>query len=146
MIFKKQIKFIFVILLFASLFMLYHFASLNIFPPNTDAATVLLLGKDMSEGNYLLHGWMLSTVPFYFTEVSFYAIASILFGYSSELAYIIPPAMYATVIFLIYRLSTNKSLALALLYSTLFFLLTWLLHQCFQRAFTWVHTYLSLDA
>ena len=115
MIFKKQIKFIFVILLFASLFMLYHFASLNIFPPNTDAATVLLLGKDMSEGNYLLHGWMLSTVPFYFTEVSFYAIASILFGYSSELAYIIPPAMYATVIFLIYRLSTNKSLALALI-------------------------------
>ncbi|EBP3211939.1 hypothetical protein QY86_06295 [Salmonella enterica subsp. arizonae] len=113
--FKKQIKFIFLFLLFASLFTLYHFASLNIFPPNTDAATVLLLGKDMSEGNYLLHGWILSTVPFYFTEVSFYALASILFGYSSELAYIIPPAMYATVIFLIYRLSTNKLLALALI-------------------------------
>ena len=111
----KKINSLSVFLLIACMLVLYHFLSLNIYPTNTDGATALLIGKDISDGNILLKGWLLSTVPFYFTEAIFYALAIAFFGYSNVLAFIIPPIMYTCLICLMYLLSTNKKLAISLM-------------------------------
>ena len=47
---------------------------------NSDSANILLMSWDMLHGNLLLHGWHLSDVSFYPTELPQYAVLEGLLG------------------------------------------------------------------
>ena len=47
---------------------------------NSDSANILLMSWDMLHGNVLLHGWYLSDVSFYSTELPQYAVLEGLLG------------------------------------------------------------------
>lgn len=77
---------------------------------NSDMASGLLEAKDMAGGNVLLEGWSLSTVPFYFTELIWYAICIALFGFSHKLSYAFS-AIYLAILFItMVSASENKKL------------------------------------
>jgi hypothetical protein len=50
------------------------------YPENSDEANILLMSWDMLHGNVLLHGWYLSDVSFYTTELPQYALLERLLG------------------------------------------------------------------
>ena len=62
----------------AALFAVYLRLSRTL-PENSDMANVLLAASDMLHGNLLLHGWYLTDVSFYTTEVPQYALLQIFF-------------------------------------------------------------------
>src|SRR5580700_9802283 len=72
----------------AALFAVYLRLSRTV-PENSDEANVLLVAKDLLHGNLLLHGWYLTDVSFYTTEVPQYALLEILFGVHPDTALIL---------------------------------------------------------
>jgi hypothetical protein len=85
---------------------IYYYISLRL-ELNSDMASALLESRDVATGNWLLKGWTLSTVSFFFTEVIWYAFAIKLFGYSYILAHIIP-AIYLSILCVITVASCKK--------------------------------------
>ena len=67
----------------AALFAVYLRLSRTL-PENSDMANILLAASDMLHGNLLLHGWYLTDVSFYTTEVPQYALLEIFFGVHAE--------------------------------------------------------------
>ena len=57
-------------------------------PENSDQANILLAASDMLHGNLLLHGWYLTDVSFYTTELPQYALLEIFFGVHADTAHI----------------------------------------------------------
>src|ERR1700726_3750208 len=55
-------------------------------PENSDEANVLLTAKDLLHGNVLLHGWYLTDVSFYTTEVPQCALLELIFGLHPDTA------------------------------------------------------------
>jgi hypothetical protein len=92
---------------FIVLFFIYAKISKGILP-SSDAVSGLLEGKDLASGNITLSGWYLSTVSFYFTDIIWYALATKVFWYGLYQAYCIPAIMYAILVLLAFRLSTEK--------------------------------------
>src|SRR5580698_5101247 len=69
-------------------------------PENSDEANVLLVASDMLHGNLLLHGWYLTDVSFYTTEVPQYALLEIFFGLHPDTAHIAAAMTYTLVVLL----------------------------------------------
>ena len=83
----------------AALFAVYLRLSRTL-PENSDMANVLLAASDMLHGNLLLHGWYLTDVSFYTTEVPQYALLQIFFGVHPNTAHIAAAMTYTLVVLL----------------------------------------------
>ena len=83
----------------AALFAVYLRLSRTV-PENSDEANILLVASDMLHGNLLLHGWYLTDVSFYTTEVPQYALLEIFFGVHPDTAHIAAAMTYTLVVVL----------------------------------------------
>lgn len=92
--------------LYLALFVLLCFIYLQITSgiiASSDGASGLLEGRDLAAGNILLRGWSLSTVSFYFTDLIWYASATLLAGYGGWQSSLLPSIMLAILsVFAIY--------------------------------------------
>ena len=61
---------------------------------NSDSANIMLMSWDMLHGNALLHGWYLSDVSFYPTELPQYAMLEALLGLHADTAHIAAAMTY----------------------------------------------------
>jgi hypothetical protein len=64
------------------------------YPENSDEANILLMSWDMLHGNVLLHGWYLSDVSFYTTELPQYALLERLLGLQADTAHVAAAMTY----------------------------------------------------
>jgi hypothetical protein len=69
-------------------------------PENSDQANILLVASDMLHGNVLLHGWYLTDVSFYTTELPQYALLEIFFGVHANTAHIAAAMTYTLAVLL----------------------------------------------
>jgi hypothetical protein len=67
---------------------------------NSDSANILLMGSDLLHGNLLLHGWYMSDVSFFPTELPQYALLESFLGLHNQTAHV-APAMTYTLVFLL---------------------------------------------
>jgi len=65
---------------------------------NSDSANIMLMSWDMLHGNALLHGWYVSDVSFYPTELPQYAMLEGLLGLHADTAHIAAAMTYALVV------------------------------------------------
>jgi hypothetical protein len=68
------------------------------YPENSDEANILLMSWDMLHGNVLLHGWSLSDVSFYTTELPQYAMLEALLGLHTDTAHVAAAMTYTLVL------------------------------------------------
>src|SRR5215472_7819809 len=68
------------------------------YPENSDESNTLLMAWDMLHGNVLLHGWYLSDVSFYTTELPQYALLERLIGLHADTAHIAAAMTYTLVV------------------------------------------------
>jgi hypothetical protein len=83
----------------AALFTVYLRLSLTV-PQNSDQANILLDASDLLHGNLLLHGWYLTDVSFYTTELPQYALLEMLFGVHVNTSHIAAAMTYTLVVVL----------------------------------------------
>src|SRR5579863_8486696 len=69
-------------------------------PENSDQANILLVASDLLHGNLLLHGWYLTDVSFYTTELPQYALLEIFFGVHANTAHIAAAMTYTLAVLL----------------------------------------------
>ncbi len=69
------------------------------YPLNSDSANILLMGWDLLHGHLLLHGWYMSDVSFYPTELPQYALLESFLGLHMQTAHV-AAAMTYTLTFL----------------------------------------------
>ncbi len=69
------------------------------YPLNSDSANILLMGWDLLHGHLLLHGWYMSDVSFYPTELPQYALLESFIGLHMQTAHV-AAAMTYTLTFL----------------------------------------------
>jgi hypothetical protein len=69
------------------------------YPLNSDSANILLMGWDLLHGHLLLHGWYMSDVSFYPTELPQYALLESFLGVHMQTAHV-AAAMTYTLTFL----------------------------------------------
>lgn len=84
-------------ILFILITPLYLVLSLKV-PINSDSASVVLLAKDILNGNPFLKGWTLSTGSFYTTDTLVYAIGILLFGLNTKVLYVMSSIVYALIV------------------------------------------------
>jgi len=82
----------------AALLFLGYLRMSRTYPANSDEANDLLMAWDMAHGNVLLHGWYLSDVSFYTTELPQYALLVSLFGLHPGTAHIAAAMTYTLVL------------------------------------------------
>jgi hypothetical protein len=70
------------------------------YPLNSDSANILLIGRDLLHGHLLLHGWYMSDVSFYPTELPQYALLESFLGLHMQTAHV-AAAMTYTLTFLL---------------------------------------------
>ena len=70
------------------------------YPLNSDSANILLMGWDLLHGHLLLHGWYMSDVSFYPTELPQYALLESFLGLHMQTAHV-AAAMTYTLTFLL---------------------------------------------
>jgi hypothetical protein len=68
---------------------------------NSDMANVLLMGWDLLHGNPLLHGWRMSDVSFYPTELVQYALLESVLGLRMSTAHVAAAMTYTLVVLLV---------------------------------------------
>jgi hypothetical protein len=68
------------------------------YPENSDEANILLMARDMLHGNYYLHGWYTSDVPFITTELPEIALLVGIFGLHLNTAHIAAAVTYTLVV------------------------------------------------
>ena len=83
----------------AALFTVYLRLS-DTYPLNSDSANILLMGQDLLHGHLLLHGWYMSDVSFYPTELPQYALLESFLGLHMQTAHV-AAAMTYTLTFLL---------------------------------------------
>jgi hypothetical protein len=96
------------ILAVALLFVAYLQLS-RTYPENSDESNTLLMAWDMLHGNLLLHGWSMSDVSFYTTELPEYAILERLFGLHTDTAHIGVAVTYTLVLVLAVLLALGRA-------------------------------------
>jgi hypothetical protein len=69
-------------------------------PENSDQANILLVAADLRHGNLFLHGWYLTDVSFYTTELPQYALLEIFFGVHANTAHIAAAMTYTLAVLL----------------------------------------------
>jgi hypothetical protein len=75
-----------------------YLSSVHSLPPSSDGATVVLEGKAMAGGNFLLNHWGLSLDSFWLVDVPLYAIAVLIGGVHHQLLNLIPAVEGAAVV------------------------------------------------
>lgn len=115
---KITIKYFLGLALFIFMTIIYYRISQRI-PINSDTASGIIEGFDISNGNFLLKNWSLSTVPFYFTDLIWYAIAIKFLGLNYLLSYIIPAILLSLLCVTMISASENKAIGFLF---TLFFI------------------------
>jgi hypothetical protein len=76
---------------------------------NSDSANILLMSWDMLHGNLLLHGWYLSDVSFYPTELPQYAMLEGLLGLHADTAHVAAAMTYTLVLLLAVLLARGRT-------------------------------------
>ncbi len=76
-------------------------------PMNSDSANYVLMGWDVIHGNLLLHGWYVSDVSVYTTEVPQYALLAGLLGVHPETAHVAAAMTYTLATLLAMLLAKN---------------------------------------
>jgi hypothetical protein len=72
---------------------------------NSDMANILLMGWDLLHGNPLLHGWRMSDVSFYPTELVQYALLESVLGLRMTTAHVAAAMTYTLVVLLVVLLA-----------------------------------------
>jgi hypothetical protein len=75
---------------------------------NSDSANILLMSWDLLHGNPLLHGWYLSDVSFYPTELPQYALLEGLIGLHANTAHVAAAMTYTLVVILAVLLARGR--------------------------------------
>jgi hypothetical protein len=92
----------------ALLFVAYLHVS-RTYPENSDESNDLLMAWDMLHGNVLLHGWHLSDVSFYTTELPQYALLVGLLGLRTGTAHVAAAMTYTLVVVLAVLLARGSA-------------------------------------
>src|SRR3984957_7264254 len=92
----------------AALFAAYLRVSRS-YPENSDEANILLMSWDMLHGNVLLHGWYLSDVSFYPTELPQYALLEAIIGLHADTAHVAAAMTYTLVVLLAVLLARGRA-------------------------------------
>jgi hypothetical protein len=92
----------------AGLFTLYLQVS-RTYPENSDEANILLMAWDMLHGHVMLHGWWLSDVSFYTTELPQYVLLESFLGLHPDTAHVGAAMTYALVVLLAALLARGKA-------------------------------------
>ena len=79
------------------------------YPENSDEAGILLMAWDMLHGNLLLHGWSLSDVSFYTTELPQYMLVELARGLNTDTAHIAAAMTYTLAVLLAALLAKGKA-------------------------------------
>jgi hypothetical protein len=74
---------------------------------NSDMANILLMASDMLHGNLSLHGWYMSDVSFFTTELPQYALLEFFFGVHQETAHIAAAMTYTLSVLLAVALARS---------------------------------------
>jgi len=90
------------------LFLLY-LRQAQTWPPDSDAAAVGLQAWDMLHGNVLLHGWWLTDVSFYSTELPEYILVESVRGLNPEVVHISAALTYALLVVLTALLARGRT-------------------------------------
>jgi hypothetical protein len=86
---------------------------------NSDSANILLMGWDLLHGHLLLHGWYMSDVSFYPTEIPQYALLEALLGLHMSTANVAAAMTYTLVFLLTVLLARSGATGRAALIRTL---------------------------
>jgi hypothetical protein len=81
------------VLVVGGLFAVYVRLS-DTYPVTSNSANILLMASDMLHGNVLLHGWLMSDVSFYTTELPQYAMLELFFGVHPATAHLAAAMTY----------------------------------------------------
>jgi hypothetical protein len=76
---------------------------------NSDMANILLMGWDIVHGNFLLHGWHMSDVSFYPTELVQYALLESVLGLHMSTAHVAAAMTYTLVVLLVVLLARGAA-------------------------------------
>ena len=98
----------------AALFTVYLRLS-ETYPLNSDSANILLMGRDLLHGNLLLHGWYMSDVSFYPTELPQYALLESFLGLHMQTAHVAAAMTYTLTFLLAVLLARSGSTGRAVL-------------------------------
>jgi hypothetical protein len=79
------------------------------YPENSDEANILLMASDLLHGNVLLHGWYLSDVSFYTTELPQYAMLERLLGLHADTAHVAAAMTYTLVLLVAALLARGRA-------------------------------------
>ena len=79
------------------------------YPENSDEANILLMSWDMLHGHLMLHGWFMSDVSFYTTELPEYALLEGILGLHSDTAHVGAAITYTLVVLLAVLLARGKT-------------------------------------
>jgi len=79
------------------------------YPENSDEANILLMSWDMLHGNVLLHGWYLSDVSFYPTELPQYALLEAIIGLHADTAHVAAAMTYTLVVLFAVLLARGRT-------------------------------------
>jgi hypothetical protein len=86
---------------------------------NSDSANILLMGRDLLHGHLLLHGWYMSDVSFYPTELPQYALLESLLGLHMQTAHVAAAMTYTLTFLLAVLLARSGSTGRAAMIRTL---------------------------
>jgi hypothetical protein len=78
-------------------------------PANSDGAANALQAWDMLHGNLLLHGWWLSDVSFYTTELPQYMLVELVHGLNSDVVHVAAAMTYTLLILLVAVLAKGRT-------------------------------------
>jgi hypothetical protein len=92
----------------AGLFTLYLRMS-RTYPENSDEANILLMAWDVLHGHVMLHGWFMSDVSFYTTEMPEYVLLESFLGLHSDTAHVGAALTYTLVVLIAVILARGKS-------------------------------------
>jgi hypothetical protein len=76
---------------------------------NSDGSAMALQAWDMLHGNLLLHGWLLSDVSFYTTELPEYMVVDLLRGLNTDVVHVAAAVTYALVVVLAAALAKGRT-------------------------------------
>ena len=78
-------------------------------PANSDGAANALQAWDMLHGNLLLHGWWLSDVSFYTTELPQYMLVELVHGLNSDVVHVAAAMTYTLLVLLAAVLAKGRT-------------------------------------
>jgi hypothetical protein len=89
------------------------------YPLNSDSANILLMASELLHGHLLLHGWFMSDVSFYTTELPQYALLEAVLGVHMATAHIAAAMTYTLTFLLAIMLARSGTTGRAALIRTL---------------------------